>query len=105
MADIVDIADFKAQKLAKLEREWDSALIEAELLQKAGNFQHAKPHLERAKALKDQIRKLDPKPERPFTLPDSPQLNWDKKPGMDIEFTFSHDLGNSLGRDPDPKKG
>ena len=58
MTEIVDIAQYKADKLARIELEWETCLLQAEKLQKDGKFQFAKPLLEKAKALRETISKM-----------------------------------------------
>lgn len=101
MAEIVQLDSFKARKLAKLRREHDDALLDAELLHAQGKYDHAKPHLERAKEIMKKIRKLSPAPPQSLVLPSKPSINWGPKVIPNVEFTFSQDLGNTQGRDPD----
>jgi hypothetical protein len=64
MADIVDIADFKARKLAKLTAEWDECMSMAETLNEQGKLKFARELILKAKKLRDQLNALK-KPEKP----------------------------------------
>lgn len=58
MTEVVEIAQYKADKLARIEFEWETCMLQAEKLQKDGKFQFAKPLLEKAKLLREAITKL-----------------------------------------------
>lgn len=97
---VTHLNDFKARRIEGLRVQWDAALAQAELLQNAGNYQHARPHLERAKELRAAMDKLGGKRNLGDTYTYEP---WKPAPQPLLTFTFAQDLGNFMGRDFDKK--
>lgn len=99
MAEVVDIEEFKARKLKRLEDEWVSYMDRASKFQDQGKHKFANEMIAKAKVLRTEIDKLrKPKAKR------EPYLkygNHDHK--MDV-FTYGHvDMGHRKEISPEPE--